>query len=188
MRNRTTSVRWFSLPKRIDSKRIFSCISLLTLTLSVVNCNSGGAGQTSSPDFNLGMSSNSVSVAPGGASQPVTLSATGLNGFHGSVTVAVSGLPSGVTVSPASPFNISALGNQAITFMASSSAATGSATITFQGSSGSLNHSTSLTLQITISPNFNLTISPSSISVSPGSTSQAVTLSATGLNGFQGSV
>ena len=134
------------------------------------------------------MSSNSVSVAPGGASQPVTLSATGLNGFHGSVTVAVSGLPSGVTVSPASPFNISALGNQAITFMASSSAATGSATITFQGSSGSLNHSTSLTLQITISPNFNLTISPSSISVSPGSTSQAVTLSATGLNGFQGSV
>src|SRR6202162_2235035 len=188
MRNRTTSVRWFSLPKRIDSKRIFSCISLLTLTLSVVNCNSGGAGQTSSPDFNLGMSSNSVSVAPGGASQPVTLSATGLNGFHGSVTVAVSGLPSGVTVSPASPFNISAGGNQAISFMASSSAAPGNATITFQGTSGSLAHSTSLTLQITASPNFNLTISPSSISVSPGASSSPLTVSVSPVNGFSGTV
>jgi phospholipase C len=188
MRDRINSAQSPPLAKRLNWKQILNCVSLLAVMLSVQGCGGGGSGQTSSPDFKLGLSSGSVSVTPGSTSHPVTLSATGLNGFQDSVSVAVSGLPNGVTVSPVSPFNISAGGNQAITFTVSSSAAPGSATITFQGTSGSLAHSASLTLQIVTSANFNLTISPSSILVSPGTSSSPLTVSVSPLNGFSGTV
>src|ERR1700722_12196573 len=188
MKDRINSARSSPLPKMLNWKGILNFVCLLVVMLSVQCCGGGGSGQTSPPDFNLGLSSGSISVTPGSTSQPVTLTVAGVNGFQGSVVVTVSGLPSGVTSSPASPFNISAGGNQAITFMASSSAAAGSATITFQGTSGPLNHSTSLTLQIVTSANFNLTISPSSISVLPGASSSPMTVSVSPLNGFSGTV
>jgi hypothetical protein len=60
------------------------------------------------PDFSIGFSQNSISVLQGATSQAVNLSVNPLNGFTGSVQVTLSGLPSGVVSSPASPFSIPA--------------------------------------------------------------------------------
>src|SRR6202521_5908551 len=107
-------------------------------------CVACGGGATESlqppppPDFALALSSTSVSVAQGATSSGINISANSLNGFSGSVQVTLSGLPTGVTSNPASPFSISAGSSTAVTFGAASFAATGSYNVSAQGASGAL--------------------------------------------------
>jgi phospholipase C len=161
---------------------------LLAITLAIACCN-GGGGHTQPPsDFSLTLSSGSVSVVPGSASSPVTLTVNPLNGFQANVSFMVTGLPAGVTSAPASPFSVAAGGNQPITFSASAGAATGTFSLTLQGTSGSLAHSIPLTLNVVNSADFNLAIVPSGISVSPGSSSAPLMVSITAVGGFSGTV
>ncbi len=169
-------------------KHVAACAFLLALTLTIACCNGGGGHSQHTSDFSLALSSSSVSIAPGGMSSPVTLSVNALNGFQGNVSFTVTGLPAGVTSSPASPFSVAAGGNQPITFSASTGAATGTSPITLQGSSGSLTHSIPLTLNVVNSADFNLGIVPSGVSVSPGSTSAPLTVSVDAVGGFSGTV
>ena len=170
-------------------KQIAGGLALLALMLPVVSCSSsGGGGSGPKPDFSLSPSVNSISMSPGTTSSPFTLTVNILNGFSGTVSVAVSGLPADVSVSPASPFNIGAGSNQAITFTATSAAAAGSSTITFQGTSGSLAHSANLTLNIVDTPDFNFSVFPSSILTAQGTTSGPATVAATAVLGFTGTV
>jgi IPT/TIG domain len=117
-------------------------------------CVACGGGATESlqppppPDFALALSSTSVSVAQGATSSGINISANSLNGFSGSVQVTLSGLPTGVTSNPASPFSISAGSSTAVTFGAASSAATGSYNVSAQGASGALSHSANLSLDV----------------------------------------
>jgi len=88
---------------------------------------------------------------------------TGQNGFTGSVTLAASGLPSGVTaVFATNPTT----GSSVLTLTAGSTAAVGSATVTIKGTSGSLTASTTIALTISCTPT---TIVPY-ISINGGST------------------
>ena len=95
------------------------------------------------PDFSL--SATNATVAQG-ASGTSTVTVTPLNGFTGSVTMSVSGLPSGVTgaFSPNPTSTTSTL-----TLTASATAATGTSTITVTGVSGSLTHTTTFQLTVT---------------------------------------
>jgi len=99
-------------------------------------------------DFSIGFSQNSVNVLQGATSQAVNLSVNPLNGFTGSVQVTLSGLPSGVVSSPASPFSIPVGSSAPVLFSAAANASTGSSTISAQGTSGSLSHPASLGLTI----------------------------------------
>lgn len=108
---------------------------------------SGGNHLSPSPDFSLSLSAGSLSVTAGGAAGTDSLSATGLNGFSGSIQVTVSGVPSGVTASPMS-FSLTPGTPQTISITAGSSAAAGTATVQFTGTSGSLSHSAPLTLTV----------------------------------------
>ncbi len=100
------------------------------------------------PDFSIGFSQNSVSLEQGATSSPINLTVSPLNGFTGTVQVALTGLPAGVISSPPSPFSVAAPSATPILFSAAPNAATGNSTIMATGMSGSLSHPANLALAI----------------------------------------
>ena len=105
-----------------------------TLTLNVV-----------APDFNVNVSPGTASVAPDGTAT-YTVTVAPLNGFIGTVNLAVTGLPSGAT--PAfSPTSISTTGNSSLTIV--TGPALGSSTLSITGTSGTLMHSATAILNVT---------------------------------------
>jgi hypothetical protein len=106
-------------------------------------------------DFSLAVSPQSLSLTTGVAGQPVQLSATALNGFSGTTSVAVSSLPAGVTANPAS-LTLTPGTPQSVTLTAGNNAAAGSANVVFTGTSGTLSHTATLALTVA-SPGVNVT-------------------------------
>jgi glucuronoarabinoxylan endo-1,4-beta-xylanase len=99
---------------------------------------------SSSPSFTLTPSASTLSVTQGKtATDAITV--TDVDGFTGSVTLAASGLPSGVTAAfGANPTT----GNSVLTLTASGTATTGPVTVTITGTSGSLKATTTLSLTV----------------------------------------
>ena len=126
---------------------------LVCLSASLAACGGGGSGGTPSPpplqpDFSITLSSSSVNISQGSASSPVAVAITPQNGFSSSVQLSFSGLPTGVTTNPASPFSLSPGQNVSVLFGAVSNAATGQFNVVAQGTSGALSHSQPLTLAV----------------------------------------
>jgi hypothetical protein len=98
------------------------------------------------PDFNLSVSPPSASAVVGSITSTVTVSVAPLNGFSGSVNVALEGLPSGVSVTSGSSFALQAGASQALTFSVSSSAAVGVFQLKVTGVSGMVSHTAQVVL------------------------------------------
>jgi subtilase family serine protease len=149
---------------------------------NLINAMAGGAAAA---DFGLSASPTSVSVAQGSTGTS-TITETDLNGFTGSVTLSASGLPAGVTATFGTNPTTS---TSVVTFTASSTATTGTSTVTITGVSGSLTHTTTISLTVTTvaAPNFSLSASPASVSVTQGGTGTS-TITETPSGGFTGSV
>jgi subtilase family serine protease len=131
-------------------------------------------------DFSLSAAPSTVALTPGG-SVPATITVNPSSGFGGSVSLAASGLPTGVTAS-FSPS--STTGSSTLTLNASSAAPGTTATVTVTGTSGALKHTTTLTVQVR---GFTLSASPTSQTVSSGTTaSYKITVNPAG--GFTGPV
>ena len=107
-------------------------------------------------DFSLAVTPASLSLTVGAAGQPVQLTATALNGFSGTASVALSGLPAGVTANPAS-LSLTLGTPQSVTLTAGNSAQPGSASVVFTGTSGSLSHTATLALTVTAAAGVNVT-------------------------------
>jgi kumamolisin len=138
------------------------------------------AGSTT-PSFTLSDSPSSLSITQG-SNGSSTITVTDVGGFTGSVTLAASGLPSGVTAA----FGTNpTTGSSVLTLTASSTATTGSSTVTITGTSGSLTATTKLALTVTATamPNFTISASPASLTVTQGS-SGASTITITSTGGF----
>lgn len=166
-------------------------VAIFTLVGMALMAASGCGGAASSPpppptpDFSVSVS-GAVSLAEGG-SQTIVVSSSSLNGFSGPIEVSFSGLPAGVSVSPAT-FMLTANGLQAVTFSASSSAAAANAIgVTVQGTSGSLAHTTTVQVTVLGPPSFTLSVQPTTLTMNDSS-SQIVSVAATGVNGFAGQV
>jgi len=115
-----------------------------TVCANSCGASSGGGG---TPSFTLSPSSSAVSVVEGMTATD-TLSVTDSGGFTGAVTLAASGLPSGVTASfGTNPTS----GTSTVTFTASASAAVGTSNVTITGTSGSTTKSTTIALTVTSS-------------------------------------
>jgi hypothetical protein len=139
----------------------------------------------SGPNYTLSASPSSLTVTQG-SSGSSTITVTPSGGFTGSVTLSTSALPSGVTAS----FGTNpTTGSSVVTFTASSTATTGTTSVTITGTSGTLSHTTSISLTVnaTATPNFSLSASPSSLSVTQGSSGSS-TITVTPSGGFTGSV
>jgi endo-1,4-beta-xylanase len=111
---------------------------------ATVCANSCSGSSSGSPSFTLSPSGSSVSVTQG-SSATDTISVDDVDGFTGSVTLSVSGVPSGVTASFATN---PTTGTSTLTLAASSSATTGSSTITITGTSGSETATTTIALTV----------------------------------------
>jgi hypothetical protein len=144
-----------------------------------------GILQTPGPDFTLGASPSSQTVAAGG-SAAYTATVTAVNGFTGTVSLAASGLPAGASAS-FNPDSVTGSGTSSLSVATSASTPAGSYTITITGTSGTLTHATSVTLVVTGPGDFALSASPASRTVRRGSsTSYTVTVTPSG--GFAGVV
>jgi subtilase family serine protease len=134
---------------------------------------------SSSPSFTLSASPSSLSITQG-SSGTSTITVTDVDGFSGSVTLAASGLPSGVTAS----FGTNpTTGTSVLTLTASSTATTGSATVTITGTSGSLSATTTIALTVNSSatPAFSVSASPTSLTITQGSSgTSTITITSTG--------
>ena len=160
------------------------------LFIAAIGCgsseSSGGGGTAPvTPGFSLVVSPASVSVNTG-STQTFIVYIQPTNGFDSSVAVSLSGLPVGVSAAPSS-FSLQGTATQVVTLTAATSAPTVSnATIGVAGSSGSLSSSANLTVSVLGPPGFTISV-PSNVTVIAG-TSQPVSISVTGINGFNGQV
>jgi subtilase family serine protease len=133
------------------------------------------------PSFTLSDSPGSLTITQGNSGNS-TITVNDLNGFNGSVTLAASGLPSGVTATFSTNPTTS---TSTLTLTASATATTGTATVTITGTSGSLTATTTLALTVNSSamPNFSVSASPSSLTVTQGSSGTS-TITVTSTGGF----
>src|ERR1700689_996075 len=145
-------------------------------TTGIINLLAAGSA---TPSFTLSASPSSVTVTQGGSGTS-TISVTDVGGFSGSVTLAASGLPSGVTAA----FGTNpTTGTSVLTLTASATATTGAATVTITGTSGSLTASTTvaLTVNSAATPNFTVSASPASVTITQGASgTSTITITSTG--------
>jgi hypothetical protein len=141
------------------------------------------------PDFTFTAAPASLTLTAGGTAQAVQVSAGAQNGFTGAVNVALSSLPAGVTATPAT-LSLTPAAPQSISFSAAQSAPAGMANVTLTGTSGTLSHSASvaLTVEAALAHGVILAASPGSLALAAGEAGQQVSISATGTNGFTGTV
>ncbi|WP_245536209.1 PQQ-binding-like beta-propeller repeat protein [Terriglobus roseus] len=146
---------------------------------------------TATADFGLSATPSSVTLMSGATGQAVTVAASALSSFTGSVAVTVSGLPTGVTASPAT-FSVTPGAPVSVTLTAASTATVGTAAIVFTGTSGMLTHTATVTAAVTVPPvvvpDFTLTIAPTAITAVAGGTAGQVSVRADALNGLTGTV
>jgi hypothetical protein len=140
------------------------------------------AGATNSPTFSV-TAPSTLSIAAG-ASGTDTITISPQQGFSAAVSLAASGLPSGVTASfsPAS-----ATASSTLTLTAASSAASGTTTITITGTSGTLTSTARIALTITSAPGFTLSATPASLNLAQGSATTS-SIAIAKQSGFTGTV
>ena len=122
-----------------------------------------------SADFSLSASPASASVAQGSnGTSTITSSVSG--GFNSAIALSTSGQPAGVTVG-FTPTAISGAGTSTMSITVGPTAATGTYTITVTGTSGAELHTATVSLTITpaANPNFTISASPASVTVTRGS-------------------
>jgi len=172
-----------------EPKRYLLLVLALVAGLSIIGCGGGSSSPPTVPaDFAIAVQPGSVSVTQGSASSPVSIGVSSLHNFTGSVSVSISGLPSGVTTSPAAPFAITSGASQSVTFSAANSATLGPVNLTFSGTSGNLSHAAGATMSVNPASDFGINIEPGQLSVTQGATSTPAAISVTPLNSFSGTV
>ena len=166
-------------------------VALIALpALWTAGCGSGTV--VNKADFALQATPVSASITAGGAAQTISISATAVSGFSGTVSVSVAGEPAGVSITP-SPLTLAVGASQQLSLTAASSATAGTATIVFTGNSGLATHTASIAVTVNAAasaptPDFSLQISPSSAALTAGGAAQSVTVTAAPANGFNSAV
>ena len=137
----------------------------------------------SAPSFALSAAPTAVSVADGSGTS-ASIQITLHNGFSGSVTLSVLGLPSGVTATFGA---IASNGASQLNLNAAGGAAPGSYAISVHGVSGTLTASVGLSLRVTGVPAFSLQATPAAVTVTQGATA-AASVSIESASGFNSTV
>lgn len=166
------------------------CIAVLAALAAACSSDSpsdpgDGGGDTPSISITLG---STVITLQQGANGTVTVNLTRAGGFSGAVTLAVDGLPSGITATGGQIAAGAASGS--VSLAAAAGATVGSATATIRATAAGVAAATaSLGIQITPAPTggFSLSTSPSALSIQQGASGQT-TLSVARTAPFTGAV
>src|SRR5579859_3389744 len=137
-------------------------------------------------DFSLTASPSSQTISAGGSTS-YTASVSPINGFTGSISLSLSGLPSGATGSFSSSTISGGTGSSTLNVSTSGSTAAGNYTLTITGTSGSTSHTATVTLSVNAQQDFTLSANPTSLTVNAGSSGSS-TVSVGVVNGFSGAV
>ena len=163
--------------------RLFSLMALLAAMVSLVSCGGGGSSTPPppAPDFTLSTSPSSLSLGQMGIGVALKISIVPVNGFAGSVNITFPNLPAGILVSAGSmsgpPYYASPTAPLSLGISASKAAVVGSGTITVQATSGTLTHSATLNTSVAAAIEFQLSVSPTTLTIGPnGQASAQVTL------------
>ncbi len=143
---------------------------VLSPFIYTVACGSGSTQSTPpAPDFALSVSPSSLTVTAG-TSSTFQVSLQAEHGFTESASVQVSNLPAGVTLTPVGSFSVSAPSPQTVTVNVASTVAAGTYSTQITATSGPLSHTAaeSITVKAPVNPDFTLTLTPSSLSMTPG--------------------
>ena len=167
------------------SKVLLACSTLIGLALT--SCGSGGSIPTPTADFSLSATPATVTLSQGGTSQQISVNAVPVNGFTSQVSVAITGLPTGVTAQPAT-LTLTPGTAQTVALTASAATMPGSAMLTLTGTSGMLSHTAAVTETISPPPDFTLTLSPTSLTITVGATGSPVGVTANPINSFVNAV
>ncbi|HZR29984.1 MAG TPA: hypothetical protein VFA71_14500, partial [Terriglobales bacterium] len=141
---------------------------------------------SSPPNYTLSAGPGTQTITAGNGTS-YTATVTPSNGFNGTVSLSVSGLPSGASCN--SPSISGGSGSASLSCSTTISTAPGTYTLTITGTSGSLSHTATVTLVVNQPPppDFTLSASPATQTVTAGSgTNYAITVGA--LNGFAANV
>ena len=157
----------------------------LKLYFALWSCTIGIASLQAAGNFSLSATPSSQTVKPGGSTS-YTVTVTKSGGFNAAVSFTVSGLPAGAGAT-FNPTTVTGSGSTTMTVTTTTGTTpAANSTLTITGTSGSLVHTASVTLRVT---DFTLsTPSPSSQTVTQGSTSGGYSISATALNSFTGTI
>ena len=160
-----------------------------TYTVTIV-ATSGSTSQTVQvtvrvTDFMVSAQS-SLTVTAGSATQS-SVTVTSLNGFTGTVNLATSVSPSGITAS-LSPTSITLTsGGTGTSTLTVSSSTVGTYTVTITGTTGSLSHQVIINVSVVASSGFSVAANPSTVGFQSGSSASS-TIHLTSLGNFSGNV
>ena len=183
-----------SVPFTVRASGAAAGLQMVTLNISDpaanINKNITLNVTVTNPDYTPSTVPGSVDLVSGGGGQSITASISPNSCFNAaSVSVIPSGQPPGITFNPPSA-SLMAPGYAPATFVvqAASGVAPGSypVTFTFRPSTGTPK-TTTVTINVAAGPDFRLTVTPNDVSV-PAGQSTSVTVTATGVNGFGGTV
>jgi uncharacterized protein YdeI (BOF family) len=185
------TVAYGTNPTTGSSVLTFTASSTAPVGTSTVTITGTSGSTTATTTINLTVSASGFTLAPSASALAITqgktatdtVTVTDVNGFTGSVTLAASGLPSGVTVAYGTNPTTS---TSVLTFTATSTATTGTATVTITGTSGSTTATTTINLTVSAS-GFTLAPSASALAITQGKTATD-TITVTDVGGFTGSV
>jgi hypothetical protein len=121
------------------------CLPLLGIGLAV-GCGSSNQPVRPAQDFTLTVSPSSLFAPIGVGGASVQISVQAVNGFSQSISVSFTGLPTGVSTSPAMPLMLNPGTNQTITLTAASGTLPAVQTISVQATSGTLIHAATFSL------------------------------------------
>jgi hypothetical protein len=141
---------------------------------------------TAGPNFSLSSTPSNLTISQGSGTSSTIMVAPS-NGFAGNVNLTASGLPNGVTAS----FTPNPTGSSSTLTLSSSFTATlGTASVTITGTVGTLSHTTPLTLTVLAGPlpDFSLSASPTSVTLSQGDSGGTSTITVMPVYGFSGNV
>ncbi|MCU1319977.1 MAG: Pyrrolo-quinoline quinone repeat-containing protein [Edaphobacter sp.] len=133
---------------RSCSKVLLTCSTLVGLVLT--SCG-GGSKPAPQADFSLSATPTTVTLLPGGTGQQISINAAPVNGIASMVSIAITGLPSGITAQP-STLTLTPGTAQTVSLTAAPATVAANSTVTFTGTSGSLTHSASLVLTVQTVP------------------------------------
>jgi hypothetical protein len=158
------------------------------LCMALISCGGGSHTQvtTPTPNFSLTSTPASVTLTAGGAGQQISINAVPSDGFQQSVSVAITGLPTGVTANPAT-LTLTPGTAKTVTITAAATANAATASITLTGTSGALSHAATVALSVSTTaqpPDFALSLTPTSLTLVSGQTGSAVKVQVFALNSF----
>ena len=167
---------------------------LVTATLAaatLVACSGGDDGGTEpTPAIGITLSGNTLSVTQGQTGS-MTVNLTRSGGFTGDVAVTVEGLPTGVTVTPASTTIGAAATSGVINLAAAANATAATTNLTVRATGTGVTAQTA-TLALTVVaapvPNYSLAVGSGTISLAQGASNNTQVVNITRSGGFTGAV